>query len=101
MLHAMVDGMVLASSSSTYVLLATALPVTVCALQDSAAFTVTMARLGHDSPRALTAAVVALSCAFPLGALVSHAVLASATSQVAVLLTRTVVAGIFTYMALF
>ena len=69
--------------------------------QDSAAFTVTMARLGHDSPRALTAAVVALSCAFPLGALVSHAVLASATSQVAVLVTRTVAAGIFTYMALF
>jgi len=101
MLHAMVDGMVLASAPSNYVLLATALPVTVCALQDSAAFTVTMARLGHDSPRSLTLAVAALSCAFPLGAMLSRAVLESASSQVAVLITRTIVAGIFTYMALF
>jgi len=101
MLHAMVDGMVLASAPSTTVLLATALPVTLCALQDVAAFTVTMARLGFDSPRVLTAAVVALSCAFPLGALLSHAALSSAASESAVNVVRTVVAGVFVYMALF
>ena len=101
MLHAMVDGMVLASATSTYVLIATAVPVTICALQDVAAFTVTMARLGYDSRRSLQAAVIALSCAFPLGALVSHAVFESATSETAVNVVRTLVAGVFTYMALF
>ena len=101
MLHAMIDGMVLASAPSTYVLVATAVPVTACALQDVAAFTVTMARLGSGSRRSLTAAVVALSCAFPLGALVSHVVLESASSDTAVNVVRAVVAGVFTYMALF
>lgn len=101
MLHAMIDGMVLASAPSTYVLIATAVPVTACALQDVAAFTVTMARLGSGSRRSLTAAVVALSCAFPLGALVSHVVLEGASSDTAVNVVRAVVAGVFTYMALF
>jgi len=101
MLHAMIDGMVLASAPSTYVLIATVPAITVCALQDVAAFTVTMARLGFDSPRSLTAAVVVISSAFPLGALASHAVLENASSEAAVNIVRTVVAGVFTYMALF
>lgn len=101
MLHAMIDGMVLSSAPSTYVLIATAVPVTACALQDVAAFTVTMARLGASSRRSLTAAVVALSCAFPFGALISHIVLESASSDTAVNVVRAVVAGVFTYMALF
>ena len=42
MMHAMIDGMVLSSAPSTSVLAATAVPVTVCALQDVAAFTVAM-----------------------------------------------------------
>ena len=84
-----------------YVLLATVVPVTVCALQDVAAFTLTMARFGFVSRRSLTAAVVALSCAYPAGALLSHAVLESASSVTAVNVIRTLVAGVFTYMALF
>ena len=71
LLHAMIDGMVLASAPSTYVLVATAVPITVCALQDVAAFTVTMARLGSSSRRSLTAAVVAISCA-PRPSLLIH-----------------------------
>ncbi len=101
MMHAMIDGMVLASAPSTYVMVATLLPISVCALQDTAAFIVTMARLGYSSQRSLTVSVVALACAFPTGALVSHAVLASASSVVAVNVVRTVVSGIFTYMAIF
>ena len=98
MMHAMIDGMVLASAPSTSVLAATAVPITVCALQDVAAFTVAMARLGASSRRSLTAAVVALSCAFPIGALASHAVLERASSDTAVNVVRTVVAGVFTYI---
>ena len=101
MAHAMIDGMVLASAPSAYVLAATTVPVTVCALQDVAAFIVTMAGLGYRSWSSLTAAVVALSCAFPLGALASHLVIASAGSEEGVNVVRTVVAGIFTYMAVF
>ena len=100
MMHAMIDGMVLASAPSTSVLAATAVPITVCALQDVAAFTVAMARLGASSRRSLTAAVVALSCAFPIGALASHAVLEHASSDTAVNVVRTVVAGVFTYATL-
>ena len=101
MLHAMLDGMVLASAPSTYTLIATAPAITLCALQDVTAFTVTIARLGVDSQCSLTSAVVAISCAFPIGALVSHAILDSTTSKTTVNIVRTVVAGIFTYMALF
>jgi len=100
MMHAMIDGMVLASAPSTSVLAATTVPITVCALQDVAAFTVAMARLGASSRRSLTAAVVALSCAFPIGALASHAVLERASSDTAVNVVRTVVAGVFTYATL-
>lgn len=101
MLHAMVDGMVLDLAPSTYVLLATIVPVTICALQDVAAFTLTMSRLGFRSRRSLNICVVALSCAFPMGALMSHATLQSASSEIVVGRIRTVVAGLFTYMALF
>ena len=61
----------------------------------------TIARIGFDSRRDLTAAVVALSCAFPAGALASHAALLSASSETAVNVVRIVVAGVFAYMALF
>ena len=101
MMHAMIDGMVLSSAPSTSVLAATAVPVTVCALQDVAAFTVAMARLGASSRRALTVAVVAISSAFPIGALASHAALERASSDTAINVVRTMVAGVFTYMALF
>lgn len=101
MLHAMIDGMVLSSAPSTAVLVATTMPISACALQDVAAFTFAMARLGTRSSRSLTLAVVAISCAFPIGALASHAVLERASSIVAVNVVRTVVAGIFVYMALF
>ena len=97
----MIDGMVLASATSTYVLLATVVPVTVCALQDVAAFTFTMARLGASSRRTLTLAVLALSSSFPIGALVSHSVLQHASSTTAVNVIRSIVAGVFTYMAIF
>ena len=82
-------------------MVATTVPVTVCALQDVAAFTLTMARVGFDSSRSLTAAVVMLSCAFPTGALISHAVFESASSDTVVNVIRAIVAGVFTYMALF
>ena len=62
------------------------------------------ARNSRRAPAAwssLTAAVVALSCAFPLGAFASHLVIASAGSEEGVNVVRTVVAGIFTYMAVF
>ena len=91
----------LSSAPSTSVLAATAVPVTVCALQDVAAFTVAMARLGASSRRALTVAVVAISSAFPIGALASHAALERASSDTAINVVRTMVAGVFTYMALF
>ena len=72
-----------------------------CALQDVAAFTVTMAGLGFASQRSLVLSVIALSLAFPFGALVSYAVIESAASEAAVNVVRTMVAGVFTYMALF
>ena len=102
MLHAMIDGMVLASAPSTLVLIATTAPISVCAIQDVTAFTITIARVGLGSQRCLTAGVVALSCAFPIGALASHAVLlGAATSSTAINVARTIVAGVFSYMALF
>ena len=101
MLHAMIDGMVLASAPSTGVLLATTLPITFCAMQDVAAFTMAIARIGVSSRRALTVAAVALSCAFPTGALVGHLALERASSETAVNVARAAVAGIFAYMALF
>ena len=98
MLHAAIDGMVLSSASSVYVLLATAVPVSLCAIQDVAAFSISLASRGCSNS-GLLVGVVAFALAFPVGAIGSY--LSTAGSQRFLLVLRVVVAGVFVYMATF
>ena len=100
MLHAMIDGMLLAGAASLPVLLITALPVSICAIQDVAAFTVSMTKSGC-SKRQLVLGLGLFSLSFPLGGIGAYLLFAESGSDVFVHVIRCIVAGIFVYMAAF
>lgn len=100
MLHAMIDGMLLSSASSLPALLVTALPVSICAIQDVAAFTLSMGKCGC-SKRQLLAGVVLFSLSFPLGAIGTSVASVGMHAHIAVHVMRCAVSAIFVYMAVF
>ena len=74
LVHAMIDGMVIVSVPSTTLLVPAAFAVLVCALQDSLAFCVLLARADYSpssSPRALCVALTLFSLSFPAGAAIA------------------------------
>jgi len=100
MMHAMIDGMLLSSSTTVPTLVFTALAVSLCAVQDVAAFTVSMAKTGCTRNQMLLA-VATFSLCFPLGAVFSFEMIAVSGSDSALLVVRVIIAGIFVYMAAF
>ena len=102
LVHAAIDGMVLSSITSQQLLVPAAFAVSVCALQDSLAFCVLLAR-ARISRMAVCAALVLFSCSFPFGAGVASAVASGERggddTQQTLSLMRVVIAAVFVYMA--
>ena len=104
LVHAMLDGMVLASVRTEVLLAPAAFAVFVCALQDSLAFCILLARsrlAGH----AVGACLIVFSLAFPVGAGLASAVAqsqsehGSSVGNETLAVMRVVISAMFVYMA--
>ena len=103
LLHATIDGMVLASISSLHTFAAAAFAVLVCAMQDALAFAVVLERLQLRRHACAMPALVLFALSFPLGAGLATASahsLGDGDGHQALALLRVATASIFCYMAI-
>ena len=98
LLHAAIDGMVLAAIPSYRLLAAGAFAVLVCALQDAVAFSIVLARARTSRHGALLALGL-FGCAFPLGAGLASSLLSALRGSEAIAVTRVMMSAMFLYMA--
>jgi len=100
--HSFLDGCMLGTAPSLSVLLATTVPVAVCAVQDAASLVISSGASGYSHRMTIVNALV-LAAGFPLGAVMAAASTeaSAAESSVALAYLRASVGGIFLYMALF
>lgn len=98
--HGMLDGAILGGASSVESLLPLAFAISVCAVQDVAAFSVFLQQR-RTSQRGVAVAIVAFAAAFPAGAAVSLAAEAELHHSAAWDSVRCCIAGLFVYMGLF
>ena len=98
LLHAAIDGMVLAAIPRWGLLPTGTLAVLVCALQDVVAYCIVLARARTTRRRTLLALVL-FGLAFPLGTTLASTLLSSLRDSEAVAIVRTLSAAMFLYMA--
>tara|TARA_B110001452_G_scaffold255100_1_gene247205 strand:+ start:367 stop:1074 length:708 start_codon:yes stop_codon:yes gene_type:complete len=98
--HGMLDGAILGGASSVQSLLPLAFAISVCAVQDVAAFGVFLQQR-RTSPRGVAVAIVAFAAAFPAGAAIALAAEAELHHSAAWDSVRCCIAGLFVYMGLF
>ena len=98
LLHATIDGMVLAAIPRWGLLPTGTLAVLVCALQDVVAYCIVLAR-ARTSRRRTLLALVLFGLAFPLGTTLASTLLSSLRDSEAVAIVRALSAAMFLHMA--